>query len=168
MAGPHILGPAVSCLLCSSLWHSLDGYSSCLSYCFELASLIILWYNVCIYILDNFKFNFNSNSKCSHIYKFKYQNMMNCADYHLTDHHAKIIQLSKVILMHNTVFISISIHTKINILKICWISKETLMHNSDTLMWNTSVTPLLNYYIFGKGKREIVLASLEMNLKLKN
>ena len=37
-------------------------------------------------------------------------------------------------LMHNTVFTSISIHTKINILKICWISKETLMHNSDTLM----------------------------------
>ena len=29
--------------------------------------------------------------------------MINCADYHLADHHAKIIQLSKVILMHNTV-----------------------------------------------------------------
>ena len=39
--------------------------------------------------------------------------MINCADYHLSDHHANIIQLSKVILMHNTVFTSISIHTKL-------------------------------------------------------
>ena len=41
-------------------------------------------------------------------------------------------------LMHNTV-VYIYLHSyKINILicdtKICWISKETLMHNSDTLM----------------------------------
>ena len=45
----------------------------------------------------------------------------------VSDHHAKIIELSKVILMHNT---CIPIH----ILEICWVSKETLIHNSNTLM----------------------------------
>ena len=42
----------------------------------------------------------------------------------VSDHHAKIIQLSKVILMHNT---CVPIHTKINILEICWVSKETFV-----------------------------------------
>ena len=59
------------------------------------------------YILDNFNsdfnFDFNSNSKC-----FPYINLnikgcliimyiiciINCADYHLPDHHVNIIQLS--------------------------------------------------------------------------
>ena len=55
------------------------------------------------YILDDFNFDFNSNSKCSHIYKFKYQSMFDhyaddclfdhCADHHMSDHYANIIQL---------------------------------------------------------------------------
>ena len=68
------------------------------------------------YILDHFNFNFNSNSKCFHVYKFKYQNDHCANQQHLYDqlcNHAIIIQLSKVILMHNTVFTSISIHTKL-------------------------------------------------------
>ena len=49
----------------------------------------------------------------------------------VSDHHAKIIQLSKVILMHNTVSPFIQ---KINILEICWVSKEILIHNSNTII----------------------------------
>ena len=53
---------------------------------------------------------------------------------HYADHHMGTAIKVLRSLMHNTVFTFISIHTKINILKICWISKETLMHNSDTLV----------------------------------
>ena len=42
--------------------------------------------------------------------------MINCADYHLPDHHVNIIQLSKVTLMHNT-FVYMYLHSyKIHIL----------------------------------------------------
>ena len=61
------------------------------------------------------------------ICKFKYQNMIimqinsicmiNCADYHLPDHNANIIQPAvKVILMHNTVVYMYLHSYKINIL----------------------------------------------------
>ena len=46
-----------------------------------------------------------------------------CADHHLSNHYANMIQLLKsyvVILMHNS--------------KMCRISKETIIHNLDTLM----------------------------------
>ena len=54
-----------------------------------------------------------------------------CADHHMSKSYV-------VILMHKTV-VYIYLHSyKINILicdsKICWILKETLMHNSDTIM----------------------------------
>ena len=86
------------------------------------------------YIFDNFNFNFNSNSKCSHIYKFKYQSMF----HQYADHHISTTVKVLRSLMHNTV-VYIYLHPyKINILIcnsiMCWISKETLMHNSDTIM----------------------------------
>ena len=42
--------------------------------------------------------------------------MISCADYHLPDHDANIIQLSKVILMHNTVVYMYLHSYKMNIL----------------------------------------------------
>ena len=60
------------------------------------------------------------------ICKIKYQNMIimqinsicmiNCAEHHLPDHHANIIQLSKLPSCIILLFTCISIHTKFNIL----------------------------------------------------
>ena len=115
-----------------------------------------------VYILDNFNFNFNfnSNSKCSHIYKFKYQSMFDhYADHHLFDHCADY-HMSKsyvVILMHNTV-VYIYLHSyKINILicnsKICWISKEIFMHNSDTIISHCICHSTVKLLYIGKRKK---------------
>ena len=114
------------------------------------------------YILDNFNFDFNSNLKCSHIYKFKYQSMFDhYADHHLFDHCA-VHHMSKsyvVILMHNTV-VYIYLHSyKINILicdiKICWVSKETLMHNSGTIISHCICHSIVKLLYIWEVKREI-------------
>ena len=66
-------------------------------------------------------------------------------------------------LIHNTVMYMYLHSYKINILicnsKIYWISKETIIHNSETVMLNTqviaSVTLLSKCYILGREKRGI-------------
>ena len=68
------------------------------------------------------------------ICKFKYQSMF---DYYADHQMGTAVKVLRS-LMHNTV-VYIYLHSyKINILicnsKTCWMSKETLMHNSDTIM----------------------------------
>ena len=84
------------------------------------------------------------------ICKIKYQNMFDhFANHHLYDQlcglpsawsWCKYYTAVKVILMHNTVVYMYLHSYKINILicnsKIYWISKETIMHNSETFMLN--------------------------------
>ena len=53
-------------------------------------------------------------------------------------------------------FTCISIHTKINILKICWISKETLMHNSNTIISHCICHSIVKILYIGNGKRGII------------
>ena len=84
------------------------------------------------YILDNYNSDFNFQM-------FPYINFnIKVVSDHYADHHMGTAIKVLRSLMHNTV-VYIYLHSyKINILiydtKICWISKETLMHNSDTLM----------------------------------
>ena len=74
---------------------------------------------------------------------------------HCADHHMSYV----VILMHNTV-VYIYVHSyKINILicnsKICWISKETLMHNSDTIISHCICHSIVKLLYIWEGKKEI-------------
>ena len=106
-----VLSSAIGCVLaifCSHL--EILSASSAYFKCWVRSECDITY----AYILDNFNFNFNSNSKCSHIYKFKYQSMFD----HYADHHMSKSYV--VILMHNS--------------KMYRITKETIIHNSDTLM----------------------------------
>ena len=84
------------------------------------------------YVLDNFNSDFNFQM-------FPYINFnIKVVSDHYADHHMGTAIKVLRSLMHSTV-VYIYLHSyKINILicdtKICWISKETLMDNSDTLM----------------------------------
>ena len=106
------------CLLSSNLGTILLGRKECdITY---------------VHILDNFNYEFNFQM-------FPHINFnIEVVSDHYADHHMGTAIKVVRSLMHNTV-VYIYVHSyKINILIcnsiICWISKETLMHNSDTLM----------------------------------
>ena len=74
---------------------------------------------------------------------------------HYADHHMGTAIKVLRSLMHNTVFTSISIRTKINILEICWVSKETLMHNSNTIISHCICHSIVKIIYTGEGKEGI-------------
>ena len=76
----------------------------------------------------------------------------NCADHHMLKSYV-------VILIHNTV-VYIYLHSYkliflFVILEICWVSKETLMHNSNTIISHCICHSIVKILYIGKGKMGI-------------
>ena len=61
----------------------------------------------------------------------------------------RYLKLSSCIIQ---LFTCIPIHTKINILEICWVSKETLMHNSNAIISHCICHSIVKILYIGKGK----------------
>ena len=77
---------------------------------------------------------------------------------HCADHH--MLKSYVVIFMHKTV-VYIYLHSYRNYYsKVCWVSKETLMHSSNTIISHCICHSIVKILYIGNGKRGIIIEEL--------